>query len=329
MELERAGPGLLLRDILRGDDPQIAALSEMIVGLDADILLLQGVDYDAGLAALTALRDSFAEAGMPYPHLFALSPNTGLQTGIDMDGDGRLNRARDGQGYGEFFGQGAMAILSRYPLDEGAAQDFTTMLWRELPGARLPEVDGQPFPSAEAQAVQRLSSVGHWVVPVILPDGLLHLMVFHATPPVFDGPEDMNGLRNHDEIVFWLRYMDGAFGPAPSERFIVLGGATIDPVDGEGLKEGINALLADPRLQDPSPRRPDGPLEDSPGHIGDPRLDTVAWSVPEPGHSRASYVLPSADIRVTDAGVLWPVDDNLPDEVASRHRPVWVDIVLD
>ena len=300
--------------------------------LDADILVLQGVDYDHDLVALTALRDLLAEGGPAYRHIFARAPNSGVQTGLDMDGDGRLNTAQDAQGYGGFFGQGGMAILSRVPIDADSARAFTGMLWRDLPGARLPVTAGKPFPSAAAQAVQRLSSVAHWVVPVRLPEGPLYLLSFHATPPVFDGPEDRNGLRNHDEIVFWQRYLDGAFGPAPQGRFILLGGATIDPVDGAGLKSGIRGLLSDPRLQDPTPLRPAGPMIDSTGQRGDPRRDTVAYEGPEPGHLRADYILPSADLTVQDAGVFWPTPSDPFSETvarASRHRPVWVDIVLD
>ncbi len=81
---------------------------------------------------------------------------------------------------------------------------------RTLPGALLPEVDGKPFPSPQALAVQRLSSVGHWDVPVLLGAGKrLHLLAFAAGPPVFDGPEDRNGKRNHDEVAFWSLYLDG------------------------------------------------------------------------------------------------------------------------
>ncbi len=331
-ELQRDGPGLLLRDILKEEDPQIIAVRDVISVIDADILVLQGIDYDYDLVALRALRDFISDGGPEYPYVFAQSPNSGLQTGLDLDGDGRLNQARDAQGYGRFFGQGAMAILSRYPVDKKTVRDFTAMLWQELPGARLPVVDDAPFPSEDAQAIQRLSSVAHWVVPVETPEGALHLMTFHATPPVFDGPEDRNSLRNHDELIFWLRYLDGAFGDAPDRRFVVLGGATIDPIDGDGMKEGINALLTDPRLQDPAPMRPVGPLEDSPGHLGDPKLDTVKWTQPDPGHLRASYILPSSDLSVQSAGVYWPpVGDPMATTVsqASRHRPVWVDLQLE
>ena len=38
----------------------------------------------------------------------------------------------------------------------------------------------------------------------------LHLLAHHPTPPVFDGPEDRNGRRNHDEAALWTAWLDGA-----------------------------------------------------------------------------------------------------------------------
>ena len=328
-ELTRDGPGLLLRDILKGKDPQLIAVRDVVAQVGPDILVLQNVDFDHGLDALSALQAWLAVGGVDYPHIFALPPNSGVPTGLDMDGDGRLGRPQDAQGFGRFYGEGGMALLSRYPIEPAGVQDYSAMLWADLPGALLPETDGRPFPSADVQAVQRLSSVAHWVVPVQLPNLTLTLLAFHAGPPVFDGPEDRNGKRNHDELIFWQHYMDGAFGPVPDTRFVLLGDANLDPVDGDGLKPAILALLDDPRLQDPRPLRPDGPLADSPGQSGDPRLDTVAWRSPEPGHRRVDYILPSADLTVVQSGVHWPVEgDPAADtaQQASRHHVVWVDL---
>jgi len=314
LELDRDGPGLLLRDIRRGDDPRIAAVAGVIAEVAPDVLVVQGVDYDHGLRALGALRDRIAEDGPHYPHIFALRPNTGWPTGLDMDGDGRRGGPRDAQGYGTFSGQGGMAILSRHPLDRPRARDFSAMLWRDMPGARLPRrPDGRPFPSEEAQAVQRLSSVGHWVVPVVLPSGPLTLLTFHATTPVFDGAEDRNGWRNQDEIRFWQRYLDGAFGPAPARRFVLIGDANLDPERGEGRRGAIRALLADPRLHDPLPGRA-----------------TVDWE--QTGPLRVSYVLPSTELTVGAAGVHWPeagAPGRAEAEIARPHRLVWVDLALD
>ena len=329
--LERKGPGLLLRDILR-DDPQVIAFAGVVRRVSPDILVLQGIDYDHGLTALKALRDKIDKEGGPhYPHVFANRPNTGMSTGLDMDGDGRLGRARDKQGFGRFAGQAGMAILSRWPLNPDKFLDYSDLKWTDVPAAIPPKSKGAPFPSPRALTAQRLSSVGHWVLPVELPaNRSLALMTFHATPPVFDGPEDRNGRRNHDEILFWLRFLDGEFGPAPKRRFVLLGDANLDPVDGDGRKAAIQRLLSDPRLQDSRTRRT-GPIPQGPGDEGDPRLDTVAWPEDGPGHLRVQYILPSVDIDVVASGIHWPrkgapgYDDSV---MAGPHRMVWSDITL-
>ena len=41
-ELSRKGPGLMLRDIEKGDDAQVTAVIRVIVAADADIIALQG-----------------------------------------------------------------------------------------------------------------------------------------------------------------------------------------------------------------------------------------------------------------------------------------------
>ncbi|WP_223274861.1 endonuclease/exonuclease/phosphatase family protein [Tateyamaria sp. syn59] len=313
-ELQRDGPGLFLRDLARGEDDQIAAILAVIAHADADVLALQSIDYDLTGEALSR----FAKAA-GYPHHFALRPNTGLPTGLDMDGDGRLGGPRDAQGYGRFSGQGGMAILSRFPFDPSGVQDLSALLWTDLPDALLPQLNGAPFPSADAQAAQRLSTTGHWIVPIQTTNGPFQLMTFHASPPVFDGPEDRNGKRNHDEIRLWQHVLDGTVGTAPTGPFIIAGDANLDPADGSGLKRAIRNLLADRRLTDLSPR----------GHAG---TDTVDWTDPVPGDLRVSYILPSTHWRVVDSGVMWPApDDPFTETVtaASRHRLVWADLTLD
>ena len=322
---------MLLRDILRGEDPQVKAVAHVVARISPDILVLQRVDYDLHLHAAKALRDMIAQDGPTYPHVFAFQPNSGVRTGLDMDGNGRIAEPRDTQGYGDFVGQRGMVVMSRFPIIESAATDFSAFLWRDLPQALLPEVNGAPFPSAEAQSIQRLSSVGHWVLPIQLADRKLDLMVFHATAPVFDGPEDLNGRRNHDELIFWSHYLDGYFAAAPDGAFVLAGAANLDPLDSDGRGEAITALLTDLRFQDPRPMRPGTPPSD-PGHRGDPRLDTVEWPAPGPGALRVDYILPSSDLHVVDAGVFCPLDGT-PDaemvQTASRHRMVWIDVRID
>lgn len=323
----------MLRDILAGDDPQVISATAVIATVRPDILLLTDVDFDLGLAALTALAADLKRQGIDYPHIFALPPNSGQFTGLDLDGNGQIGEARDAMGYGRFAGDGGLAILSRWPIDADNSQDFSDILWRDLPGAILPTVGDQPFPSIEAQDQQLLSSTAHWVVPVLPPAGPpLTLLVWSATPPVFDGPEDANGLRNRDELRLWQKYLDGSFGPPPG-RFILLGNANLDPFDGAGLHDAMVNLLDDSRLQDPNPTSAGGLAAADPGQSGDPALDTADWPDNAPGNLRVSYVLPSANWNVSGAGVFWPAPGDPQAELlgsdglaAGPHRLVWVDL---
>lgn len=316
-ELFRKGPGLLLRDLTKGKDKQIRAVLNVILDTAPDVLALQGVDWDHDGLALNALAKQLRQEGLDYPYVFAARPNAGVASGFDLNDNGRLGEAADAWGYGTFTGQGGLAVLSRFPIRTDAVQDFSGVLWRDLPGALMPQQpDGTPFPNAGAWAQMPLSSAAHWAVPITLPDGQdMTLLTYRASPPVFDGPEDRNGKRNHDETRFWSLYLDGQFGPAPTARFVLAGGATMDLQGSDGRPEALRALLADPRLQDPQPVG------------GGAGLATVDW--PQVGQLRVDYVLPSADLSVTAAGVHWPAPGQPGHDAAlaaSRHRLVWVDL---
>ncbi len=331
--LSRDGPGLLLRDILKGDDAQIGAALGVIADTAPDILLLTDTDADPSGTTLDALADALAAEGVRYPYRLAIPGNTGVPTSFDMDGDGKLGTPRDAQGYGRFRGDGAMALLSRWPIDPATRQDFSTLPWQALTAARLPTYpDGAPFPEANARAAQRLSSVAHSVVEVTLPTGQrLSLLVYAATPPVFDGPEDRNGLRSADESALWLAYLNGTIGAPPRPHFALLGRANIDPVDGEGLHEAMEELLTHPKIQDPRPSSAGGAGAADAEHRGDPALDTAEWrgaSEGGPGNLRVDYVLPSKSLTVRAAGVHWPDGPAQQVRAASRHRLVWVDVIM-
>ncbi|WP_170386681.1 endonuclease/exonuclease/phosphatase family protein [Ruegeria atlantica] len=315
-ELSRDGPGLLLRDIRRGD-AQVQAVVDVLVAAHPDILALQGIDWDMDGLAVTALVRRLQAAGLDYPYHFSAQPNAGLETSLDLNGDGRVYGPADAQGWGRFTGQGGLVVLSRYPIHAADVQDFTGLLWRDLPDAHLPATEDGPFPSEDAQRIQRLSALAHWIVPVDTPIGVLSLMTFHAAPPVFDGPEDRNGLRNRDEIRLWSLVLDGKLGRRPTAPFVIAGDANLDPERGEGRREAIQTLLADPRLQDPMPA-------DSTG-----ALTTVDWKAV--GEMRVDYVLPSVGLQVTGAGIIWPEEGTSLHEAASqasRHRLVWVDVAV-
>ncbi|MCV6597405.1 MAG: endonuclease/exonuclease/phosphatase family protein [Mangrovicoccus sp.] len=311
-ELSYKGPGLLLRAINRGEAKPMA-VAALVAEAKADAVLLLRFDWDLEGAALTAFAAQLAALGPDYPHRLALRPNGGLPSGLDLDGDGRRGGPGDAQGYGLFAGQNGMALLSRLPIKTGALRDFSAFLWRDLPGADLPQYrDGSPFPSAKAQAMRRLSSVGHWDIPLILPQGgQLHILGFHASPPVFDGSEDANGRRNGDELAFWRHYLDGALpDPPPKAPVVVIGAGNIDPMRGEGRRDQIRALLDHPRLQDPLPGQA-----------------SVNWQgITEPPDLRVDYILPDQRLNVTGAGMIWP--DQSAAGPGLHHALIWLDLRL-
>jgi endonuclease/exonuclease/phosphatase family metal-dependent hydrolase len=295
--LSRDGPGLLLRDILR-DAPQVQAVAKVIASAAPDVILLQDVDYDAGLVAARALRDRVRDFGHKLEHVFAFAPNTGVPSGFDLNSDGRSNGFADAHGYGRYAGQAGMVLLSRFPIRH--ATDHSLKLWADWDGADPAEIRAA---WGDGGAHLRLASTGQWLVTLDLPSGQgLTLLAFHATPPVFDGPEDRNGLRNRDELRFLAETTEGIDG-----YFILLGDANNDPQKGEGRNLGIKALLDNPRLSDPLKGMP-----------------TVDWRALGLGWMRVDYILPAKHLRIADAGRYMAS----PAEQASRHRLTWVDIAL-
>ncbi|WP_252734559.1 MULTISPECIES: endonuclease/exonuclease/phosphatase family protein [unclassified Octadecabacter] len=330
--LSRDGPGLLLRDIVRGEDPEIDAILSVIDQVSPDILVLTDFDYDAGNAALAAFSGQLSE---PFPYLFSARPNAGVHTGLDIDGDGRTGDARDGLGYGRFLGDGGMAILSRHAIATDDIRDLTDLLWRDVPNATLPTMNGEPFPSQQVHDMLPVSSTGHWIVPIQVGSQRISLLSFAATAPIFDGPEDFNGLRNRDELRVMEAVLDGQIGDVP-ETPILIGNVNAEPFDGEGVRSGIAGVLAREDLQDPHPASEGGHDAANEGHRGNPALDTADWSDDGPGNLRVSYVLPSADVSVVGAGVFWPaLDDPLASLLGSDglaagpHHLVWVDLVAE
>lgn len=304
---------------------------DVIAALDADVLLLQGFDVDGRHVSLGRFVERLAAAGARYPFRFAFASNRGLPSGQDLDDDGRSGGPGDAQGFGRFRGAGGMALLSRLPVLPDRARDFSALLWRDLPDSGAP-------PDSQIAGAWRLSSGGHWEVPLRRADGsILRLLAFHASPPVFGAADGRNRRRNRDEIRFWKLFLDGWApdgGPGARPPFVIAGVANLDPEDGAGDREAVRDLLGDSRLHDLRPVSEGGRLAPRRGvdarHRGEPAQDTAIFDSEQgPGRLRLDYLLPSADLTVLGSGVFWPAPGQpLADETAraSRHRPVWIDI---
>jgi endonuclease/exonuclease/phosphatase family metal-dependent hydrolase len=356
--LNRATAGELDRDLSTPIDAQARAVAEIIQRVRPDILLLQEFDYDANGTSLLKFEANYLERSqngakpIQFTYHFFSESNTGIPSGLDLDNDGRVAGGADALGFGEFPGQYGMMLLSRFPIDEAGVRTFRKFLWRDMPEAMLPDDPATPaaadwYSDAELAALP-LSSKSHWDVPIRVGKRTLHVLASHPTPPAFDGPEDRNGLRNHDEVRFWNDYVaqrkyfrddEGTRGGFRGGSFIVMGDLNSDPVDGASIKNAIRSLLENPLVKaGPTPSSPGGTVAAAQGgmnasHGGDPRFDTADFHDRTVGNLRVDYLLPSKDITVCAAGVFWPGEkDPLARLVwgepapSSDHRLVWIDV---
>ncbi|MFC8599364.1 endonuclease/exonuclease/phosphatase family protein [Isoptericola sp. NPDC057191] len=362
LSLNRATEGELRSDLSTGDDAQARTVAEVIQRANPDVVLLNEFDYDAAHASVDLFREHYLEvsqqgaAPVRYRYAYAAPSNTGVPSGFDLDNSGTVGGGNDAFGFGEFEGQYGMVVLSKYPIDTRHVRTFQHFLWKDMPGALLPDDPATAEPadwySPEELDVVRLSSKSHWDVPVRVGKRTVHVLAAHPTPPTFDGPEDRNGRRNHDEIRFWADYVTpgrasqyiyddrgGHGGLRPGERFVILGDQNADPLDGDSVDAAVDQLLDHPRITDPRPTSA-GAVEAAAlqgganaTHQGDPALDTADFADTTPGNLRADYVLPSKNLRVRDAGVFWPVQADPLSRLtgvypfpSSDHRLVWVDL---
>ena len=349
--MSRDAEGALAVTLRDGDDPQIANVAGIIRAADPDVILINEFDHGAGRDR-TFVKNYLDDT---YPFSFIAPSNTGLATGLDLDGDGIAGSeagtpelAKDAHGFGMFEGQYGMVVLSKHEIVLGEVRTFRTFLWKEMPEARLPVTpDGAPFYSDQALDILRLSSKSHWDVPVRIDGEVVHFLACHPTPPVFDGPEDRNGARNADEIRFWADYVAGAEyvhddaglkgGLSDEAHFVIAGDMNADPTDGESVPGAIQQLLEHPLINVSVTPQSDGGAAAAAAQgganstqTGDPRFDTADFNDEAPGNLRVDYVLPSAGLKIVDAGVFWPLDDE-PGAAfidASDHRLVWVDVTL-
>ena len=284
-----------------------------------------------------------------------------MPSGFDLNNNGVVAGGDDAFGFGLFPGQFGMVVYSKYPIQADDVRTFQHFLWKDMPGALLPDDPATPnvpqdwYSPAELD-VFRLSSKSHWDVPISIGKKTVHFLVSHPTPPVFDGPEDRNGTRNHDEIRFWSDYVTG--GAAASYIYDDAGATgglaarravrdrrrpELRPVrrrlhprfDPAAARQPADQRLARPH--EPGGRRGDQAAgRRNLTHESPPQFDTADFADTNPGNLRADYVLPSRQLGILDSAVFWPVTTDplwrltrdFPNNQPTDHRMVWVDVHL-
>lgn len=371
--LNRNFAGQLISDLSTPGNTQAQTVAEIIQRTRPEVLLINEFDYDDLLGPNDSLGAqlfqenylSISQSGadpIVYPYRFVAPSNTGIPSGFDLDNNGSVGGPNDAFGFGFFPGQFGMAVFSMHPIDYAHVRTFQTFLWKDMPGALLPDDPRTPEPadwySPEELEVFRLSSKSHWDVPVMIGGKTIHFLTSHPTPPVFDDPPffpegvDFNGRRNFDEIRFWADYIipsrsayiyDDAGnqgGVGPGALFVIAGDQNSDPFDGDSIPGSAQLLLEHPLINARVTPSSEGAVEQAAlqgganeTHQGDPAFDTADFSDIAPGNLRADYVLPRKNLRIFGAGVFWPLStDPLFRLVgtfpfpSSDHRLVWVDV---
>jgi 3-phytase len=369
--LNRGAPGALVADLSTPGNVQAQTIAEIVQRTRPDVLLINEFDFVEGGVAAQLFQQNYLSVGhngaapIEYGYRFVAPSNTGIASGFDLNNNGQIvitpgapGYGDDALGFGAFPGQFGMAVYSRYPIDYDSIRTFQHFLWRDMPGALLPDDPATPAPadwySPAELDIFPLSSKSHWDIPIRIGNHAVHFLVSHPTPPVFDGPEDRNGRRNFDEIRLWADYVrpghgnyiyddQGRFGGlTPGAQFVIAGDQNSDPFDGDSVPGAAQQLLDNPRINASFTPSSEGAVEAALlqgganlTHRGDPAFDTADFADSAPGNLRADYVLPSKQIRVSDGAVFWPV---LADPLSrltgvfpfpsSDHRLVWIDVSL-
>ncbi|MBA2517573.1 MAG: endonuclease/exonuclease/phosphatase family protein [Solirubrobacterales bacterium] len=374
--LNRGAEGALVTDLSQPGNAQADAVAEIIQRSRPDVVLVNEFDYVEGGRALQLFQDNYLSKAhgdakpIRYGYRYSAPSNTGLPSGFDLDNangvvtqPGTRGYGEDSFGFGAYPGQFGMAVYSRYPIVRRQVRTFQKFLWKDMPGALLPDDPATPadddFYSPDELAAFRLSSKSHWDLPLRVNGETVHFLVSHPTPPVFDGPEDRNGARNYDEIRFWSDYVrparsgyiyddrGGEGGLEPRSRFVIAGDLNSDPSDGDSIPGAAQQLLENPRINASVTPTSPGAVEQSAAQglanldqKGPPAQDTADFDdrLPNgPGNLRVDYVLPSRyGLDPVDGFVFWPLSSDprfapvgtfpFP---SSDHRLVALDVRLD
>ena len=337
-----------LTNALAENNQQIKNIAEIIQRVNPDIILLNEFDNtNINHQALKTFIQKYLNVAQQkqhsinFPYFYQGSVNTGVKTPFDLNHNGIKGEVpQDTYGFGYFPGHFGMALLSKYPIDENNIRTFQYFKWKDMPNA-LQTVDpttNKPWYSNEAWQAFRLSSKSHWDIPVKVNGKTIHILASHPTPPVFDGKEDRNGKRNHDEIRFWHDYItpkQGEYiyddnnkkGGLTASRFVILGDQNASNVEGNAIYSGISLLLNSPLIQDAHPTSVGG--EQHAKNNINAKHHTAYWGM------RADYILPSQlGFNIVDSGIFWPTKNDeayrlIKNRAASSdHRLVWLDLAI-
>ncbi|QWZ65897.1 endonuclease/exonuclease/phosphatase family protein [Aeromonas sp. FDAARGOS 1417] len=332
---------------------QIRNVAEIIQRTRPDVFLLNEFDNDGkgeSTADLKAFNDNYlahaqhAEVtAISYPVMQNFATNTGLMSGYDLNLDGKVNSGPDDAwGFGNYHGQYAFAVMSKYPIDTKQIRTFQNFKWKDMPGEQNPIIDDCNNPKVKIPASRQcgdawysdaawqqypLSSKNHADVPVRIKtekgDEVIHFLISHPTPPIFANTARHTVKHNRAEIAFWNDYVKGLNymtddkgtkgGLAKNAKFVIAGDLNADPLTGDGDLTAIQDLLNNPLMNQAItngtliPVSEGGPECVSKGtdckrNLTRPNPERITNS----SVLQLDHVIPSANLNAVKSGVFWP-----------------------
>ncbi|TNJ16172.1 succinyl-CoA synthetase subunit alpha [Aeromonas sobria] len=330
---------------------QIRNVAEIIQRTRPDVFLLNEFDNDGkgeNTNDLKAFNDNYLAhaqhsevTAISYPVMQNFATNTGLQSGYDLNLDNKTT-ADDAWGFGNYHGQYAFAVMSKYPIDTKQIRTFQKFKWKDMPGEQNPIIDDCNNPNAKIPASRQcgdawyddaawqqfpLSSKNHADVPVRVKtdkgEEVIHFLISHPTPPIFGNAARHNVKHNRAEIAFWNDYVNGLDymsddkgnkgGLKKNAKFIIAGDLNADPIAGDGDLSAIQNLhnhqLVNQAITNGSliPVSEGGPECLTKGYCKQSNKDR-----PHPERITSSsglqldHVIPSANLNAVKSGIFWP-----------------------
>ena len=334
---------------------QIRNVAEVIQRTSPDVFVLGEFDNNGIADDQTAINDFQTNylgepqkndlLGLTYAYKKNVPTNTGKPSGFDLNNDGATDGPDDAWGFGNYYGQYAFAIFSRYEFDESKYRTFQNFKWKNVDGEKNPVITicddpkkpipanrtcGDSWYSPDVWEQMPVSSKNHIDLPFLIPESsnsgfrTVHFLVSHPTPPIFDGCAQRNYQRNRAEIKFWTDYIDvngktnfvddaNVGGGLPKDAyFVIAGDLNADPDEGDGHRPTIKGLMNSSLI---NTKVTTGPLQPT-SRGGQEYLNsstctrnckrTKGNTITSTSGLRLDHVMPSAQFTVLRSGVFWP-----------------------
>tara|TARA_B110000211_G_C14074273_1_gene551307 strand:- start:117 stop:1280 length:1164 start_codon:yes stop_codon:yes gene_type:complete len=336
-----------LANALKANHQQIKNIAEIIQRVRPDIILLNEFDYIPKEQGIEYFKKHYLnvsqnnQQAIDFPYSFIAPVNTGLATHFDLDNDGKSTGIMaDAQGFGFFEGHYGMAVLSKYPIDFDKVRTLQKFKYKDMPNAQMPTdpKTGENWYNKNEWQALRLSSKSFWDLPVKVNNKTVHVLASHPTPPVFDGDEDRNGKRNHDEVRLIADYVSNKAyiyddkgqkgGLKADSRFVILGDLNASPEGDKARTNTTDQILKNALINASFVPQSAGAKEQY--DTNEAQNYTANWQ------ARVDYVLPSNyGLKIKNGGVFWPIKSSneyrlIKDRNASSdHRLVWLDLIVE